>query len=65
MDDTSKPFFTVASAVSLAFVAGIGLVGYAAAGVLLPKNARQVDRWTFVWLVRSDPSHLSTSHVLI
>jgi hypothetical protein len=51
MEGATKPFFTITSAVSLAFVASIGLVGYAAANAFLPKNARKVDRWTFIWLV--------------
>jgi hypothetical protein len=51
MDTQPKPVFTVASAVSLGFVASVGVVGYIAARALLPKNTRQFDRYVFIWFV--------------
>jgi hypothetical protein len=51
MDTQPKPVFTVASAVSLGFVATVGVVGYITARALLPKNTRQFDRYVFIWFV--------------
>jgi hypothetical protein len=43
--------FTATSAFSLAAVFGIGVVAYYASNVLLPKNVKKQDRYTFIWLV--------------
>jgi len=41
------------SALSLAGVSLIGFVAFYASKVLLPKNVRWQDRYTFIWLVRT------------
>lgn len=51
---TAPSIFTATSAYSLAFVAGVGLTAYVAAKALLPKNASWQDRFTFIWLVRTE-----------
>ena len=43
--------FTKTSAYSLGGVVAIGLIAYIGSKILLPKNARWQDRYTFVWLV--------------
>lgn len=50
--------FTLTSAISLAGVAAIGLLATAGANILLPKNARCQDRFTFIWLVSGEYYHL-------
>jgi len=56
-------FFTVTSAYSLAGVAAIALVAYTASRVLLSKNARWQDRFTFIWLVRGDIVSFTSSRL--
>ncbi|KAI0354888.1 Emopamil-binding protein [Trametes cingulata] len=46
----SPPIFTATSAYSLSFVTAVGIVAYAAAKKLLPKDATWQDRVTFIWL---------------
>ncbi|KIL62007.1 hypothetical protein M378DRAFT_166152 [Amanita muscaria Koide BX008] len=47
---SSTSIFTPTSAISLAGVAAIGVVAYIGSKVLLPKNTRWQDRYTFIWL---------------
>jgi hypothetical protein len=54
MSDTSKPFFTLTSAYSLAAVLFILFLANTGAKLFLPKTAKRVDRLTFIWLVRLD-----------
>jgi len=42
--------FTLTSAVSLAGVAAVAVLSSACANILLPKNTRWQDRYTFIWL---------------
>jgi len=57
-DLTDTPsIFTLTSALSLAGVSLIGFVAFYASKVLLPKNVRWQDRYTFIWLVMTP--HLS------
>ncbi|TFK69528.1 Emopamil-binding protein [Pluteus cervinus] len=54
-----KPIFTETSAFSLAGVCAIGLIASTAAKVLLPKNARWQDRYTFIWVAFDAMIHFS------
>ena len=52
MSSTGLEIFTATSAYSLAGVAAIAVIATTGAKVLLPKNARWQDSFTFIWLVR-------------
>jgi hypothetical protein len=52
MTSNNPEIFTATSAYSLAGVAAMAFVAITGAKVLLPKNARWQDSFTFIWLVR-------------
>lgn len=58
MSETSQPIFTAVSLNSLAGVVAIGAVAYTASKILLPKDTRWQDKFTFIWLVRISPAEL-------
>jgi hypothetical protein len=51
--------FTLTSAISLAGVAGTGLIATAVANAVLPKNARYQDKFAFIWLAFDALIHFS------
>lgn len=55
----SQEIFTATSAASLAAVAAIGVVAYNGSNILLPKNAKWQDRFTFIWLAFDAMIHFS------
>ncbi|KAF8336743.1 Emopamil-binding protein, partial [Amanita rubescens] len=50
MSSAQPSIFTLTSAFSLAGVASIAVFAYTASKLLLPRNARWQDRYTFFWL---------------
>jgi len=51
LDESTAPqLFTQTSATSLAAVAAIGLIAYFGSKILLTKNAKLQDRFTFIWI---------------
>ncbi|KAF8336742.1 Emopamil-binding protein [Amanita rubescens] len=59
MSSAPPSIFTPTSAFSLAGVAGIALLAYTASKLLLPRNARWQDRYTFIWLAFDALIHFS------
>jgi len=52
MSNVPLSFFTLTSAYSLAGVLSVGVLSYTSSKILLFKNAKWQDRWTFMWIVR-------------
>jgi hypothetical protein len=50
MSSPSPSIFTPTSALSLAGVGAIGLIAYIGTKILLPKDTKWQDRYTFIWL---------------
>jgi len=51
LDESTAPqLFTQTSATSLTAVAAIGLIAYLGSKILLTKNAKLQDRFTFIWI---------------
>ncbi|KAF8888999.1 Emopamil-binding protein [Infundibulicybe gibba] len=59
MSTAPRPIFTETSAYSLAGVLAVGLVAYTGSKLLLPKNSRWQDRYTFIWLAFDAMIHFS------
>ncbi|KAL0961389.1 hypothetical protein HGRIS_006340 [Hohenbuehelia grisea] len=59
LEATNSTIFTATSAYSLAGVAFVGTLAYIGANVLLPKNARWQDHYTFIWLAFDAMIHFS------
>jgi len=59
LDTKSPQLFTATSAISLLAVTFLGIIAYVGSKLLLPKNAKWQDRFTFIWLAFDAMIHFS------